>query len=162
MDIYDYAMKLEKDGEEYYRELAGRVVHGGLKTILTMLADAEARHYAIFRKMKDNEAVEVFTDAALLSNVKNIFEKMRESDDVIAADGSEIDVYKRAQDIEKKTQDFYLEKAGEVTAQGQKDTFLRIADEEKRHYFIIENIINFVARPFNWLENAEWYHLEEY
>ncbi len=21
---------------------------------------------------------------------------------------------------------------------------------------------NFVARPFNWLENAEWYHLEEY
>lgn len=69
---------------------------------------------------------------------------------------------KKAQEIEKKSQIFYLEKADEVNNPSQKEIFLKIADEEKKHYFILENILDFVSRPQNWLENAEWYHLEEY
>jgi rubrerythrin len=44
----------------------------------------------------------------------------------------------------------------------QKGLFLQIAEEEKKHYWILENILNFISRPQNWLENAEWYHLDEY
>jgi rubrerythrin len=41
---------------------------------------------------------------------------------------------------------------------------LRLAGEEDRHCRIMENIVAFVARPEpgNWLENAEWHHLDEY
>lgn len=35
-------------------------------------------------------------------------------------------------------------------------------EEEKKHYFLLDNIIEFVSRPEQWLENAEFYHLEEY
>lgn len=161
MDIYEYAMQLEKDGEHYYRELAEKIVNPGLKNIMRMLADAEVNHYNIFRKMKNNEAVEV-PETPILSEVKNIFVRMREEGDVITADGSEIDLYTRAQEIEVKTRDYYREQAGKVGDPHQKEIFLRVAEEENKHYFILENIIDFVARPFNWLENAEWYHLEEY
>ncbi|MEW6117731.1 MAG: ferritin family protein [Nitrospirota bacterium] len=161
MDIYEYAMQLEKDGEHYYRELAGKVVNPGLKNILTMLADAEVRHYNIFRKMRSDEPVEV-PDVTILKDVKNIFVRMSEEGDVITADASEIDLYSRAQEIEVKTRDYYREQAGKVGEPHQKEIFLKVAEEENKHYFILENIIDFVARPFNWLENAEWYHLEEY
>lgn len=75
---------------------------------------------------------------------------------------SEIELYKKAQVIEKTTETFYLEKAAIVTDECQKHIFHKVADEEKKHYLTLENIIEFVSRPAQWLENAEWYHLEEY
>jgi rubrerythrin len=160
MDVYEFAMKMEKDGESYYRELAAKTGNKGLKNIFAMLADAEVVHYGIFRKMKDNEKVKVAT-AEILSQVKNVFEKMMEEKDT-EVNVSQIESYKKAQEIEKASQDFYLKQGNEVQERDQKDIFLRIAEEEKKHYFILERIIDFVSRPQTWLENPEWYHLEEY
>ena len=161
MNIYDYAMQMEKDGENYYRDSAQEINNVGIKKILNILADAEVKHYDILQKMEKNEKVQM-PDTEILSNVKNIFVKMKEEKDTFGVNISQIELYKKAQEIEKKSQTFYLEKADEVNNQSQRDIFLKIADEEKKHYFILENILNFVSRPQNWLENAEWYHLEEY
>ena len=161
MDIYEYAMKMEKDGERYYRELTKKVGNTGLKNILTMLADAEVVHYNIFQKMKDKGTVKV-ANTKILSNVKNIFEKMKEEEEITGVSSSQIELYKKAQEIEMKSRDFYMEKAGEVKKKSQKEIFLKIADEEKKHYSILEKIIDFVSRPQTWLEDSEWYHLEEY
>jgi len=159
MDIYEYAMQMEKDGENYYRELSHKTANAGLQNILTMLANAEGKHYNVFQSMKMNENVPD-TDTEILSNVKNIFIRMREEEQT-GIDSSQAELYRKAQELEKKTRDFYLEKADEVNA-SQKPVFIKIADEEKKHYLILENIIGFVSRPETWLENPEWYHLEEY
>jgi len=58
--------------------------------------------------------------------------------------------------------DYYAEKAEEVESESQKEMLLAIAEEEKRHYFLLDNIIEFVARPDTWLENAEFGKLAEY
>lgn len=102
------------------------------------------------------------SDVGILSNVKNIFAKMKEENDTSGLNNSHRELYKKAQEIEKKSQRFYLEKAEEVKNESQREIFLKIAGEEEKHYFILENILNFVSRPQHWLENAEWYHLEEY
>lgn len=161
MNIYDYAMQMEKDGENYYRDLTRKIDNAGIKQILGMLADAEVKHYDILQKMKKNEKVQML-DTGILSNVKNIFVKMKEEVDTFGVNVSQKELYKKAQEIEKKSQTFYLEKAGEVNNPSHEEIFLKIADEEKKHYFILENILDFISRPQNWLENAEWYHLEEY
>ena len=41
MNIYDFAIQMEKDGEAYYRELGERSKQEGLKYIFTLLADEE-------------------------------------------------------------------------------------------------------------------------
>lgn len=160
MEIFEYAMQMEKDGENYYRELSQKTDNPGLKNILTRLADAEVKHYRIFQGMKNDEKIPE-TDVEILSHVKNIFMKMKEEGkpDV---DVSQVDLYKKAQEIEEKSRDFYLEKAKEVGNSHRGEIFLKIADEEKKHYLILENIIDFVSRPSEWLENPEWYHLDEY
>lgn len=161
MDMYEYAMQMEKDGENYYRELAEKVDNKGLAYIFTRLAEAEVVHYQIFLKMKKNEKVSV-ADTPILTNVKNIFIKMREEKEIAGIQTSQIELYKKAQEIEKKSQEFYSEKAHEVKDPSQKEAFLKIAEEEKKHFFILENIIVFVSRAENWLENAEWYRFDEY
>ncbi len=159
MDIYEYAMQLEKDGENFYREVASKTGNLGLRSILTMLAEAEVRHYKLFLNMKNNDKVRM-QDAPILNDVKNIFMEMREKKQ-FQTDISQIELYRKAQGIEEQTRDFYLAKAEEVSAD-QKEIFLKIALEEKRHFIILENIIKLVNQPDIWLENPEWYHLEDY
>jgi hypothetical protein len=40
--------------------------------------------------------------------------------------------------------------------------FFLIAEEEKRHEFLLEHVLQFIARPQTWLENAEFNHLDQY
>ncbi|MBV6519012.1 MAG: rubrerythrin [Candidatus Brocadia sp.] len=161
MNIYDFAMQMEKDGEQYYRNLIQKTRNAGLKKILDMLADAEVRHYDTLQKMKKNEKTQL-PDSEILSKVKNIFMEMKAGKDTLDVNVSQKEFYKKAQEIERKSRQFYTEKAAEVDNQSQRETFLTIADEEERHYVILENIINFISQPSTWLENAEWYHLDEY
>lgn len=130
MNIYDYAMQMEKDGENYYRDSARKIDNAGLKKILGILANAEVKHYDILQKMKKNEKVQM-PDTEILSNVKNIFVNMKEEGETSGVTVSQQELYKKAQEIEKKSQIFYLEKADEVNNPSQKEIFLKIADEEK-------------------------------
>jgi rubrerythrin len=97
-----------------------------------------------------------------LSDVKAVFKQMSKSDNKFDAGIDQLEVYKKAQGIEKKSRDFYLEKADEVGNPAQEAIFRRLAEEEKKHTFLLQNIMDFLSRPQTWLENAEWNHLEEY
>ena len=160
MDIYEYAMQMEKDGENYYRQMVEQTTNKGLKNILEMLADEEVMHYNIIEDMKTSRPA--LAETALLNDAKNVFEQIRDSNEVLDSDLGQIELYKKAREIEKKSRDFYTEKASEVEEEYQKELFLRLAKEEEKHYFLLENITEFVSRPEQWLENAEFYHLEDY
>ena len=160
VDIFEYAMQMEKEGENYYRRLAQQRANKGLQTILTMLADEEVKHYNAIEKIKIAEPH--MGETTILADAKNVFVQIQESGESFDFDLGQIEFYKKAQDIEKRSRDFYLEKSGQVEEDYQKDLFFRLAEEEKKHYFLLENIIEFVSRPETWLENAEFCHLEEY
>lgn len=160
MNIYDFAMQMERDGERYYREMIEKTVNPGLKNILGMLADAEMAHYHLFRSMRENEDVRT-AETRILNEVKNIFAVMKE-EGASEVGKTQVALYLKAQEIEKKSRDFYLAKAAEVADEGQREVFRRVASEEQKHHHILENIIDFISRPEQWLENAEWYHLDEY
>jgi len=160
MDIFEYAMQMEKDGEQYYRTLVEQTENKGLRTIFTELANDEVKHYKVIEKMR-NEASEM-VDTNILADAQNIFQEMKESGQSFDFDVKQIDIYRQAQQVEQKSRDFYLDKADEIKEPYQRELFLKLAEEEKKHYFILENIIEFVSRPETWLENAEFYHLEEY
>ncbi len=159
MDAYAYAMKMERDGEVFYRGLQDKTANKGLKTILGMLADAEVRHYKTFLNLKKGEEIRQ-TTIEDLAYVQNIFEILLQERLYLPLQ-QEIGLYKMAQDIEQQSRTFYLQKAEEVPPL-QQLAFRRIADEELRHYQILEDIISMVDKPNNWLENAEWHHLDDY
>ncbi|MHC4123503.1 MAG: ferritin family protein [Planctomycetota bacterium] len=161
MDIFEFALEKEKISQDYYRKLSDRVQNKGLEKIFDMLAGEEEKHYQIISKIRSDSGVE-FAQTNVLCAAKGVFIKMHESMENFDFDISETELYKKAQQIEKNARDFYLQKAKEIAKPEQKGIFLRLAEEENKHYFLLDNIINFICRPENWLENAEFNHLEEY
>ena len=161
MDLFEFAKKMEKDGEKFYRGLADSSDETGIKKIFSMLAEAEVRHYNALTEMQKRQ-VPGLPDSDILDDAKNVFFGMKREKFDPNFEFPQIDVYRQALDIEKKSREFYEQKAAEFKEEKPRTLFLKIAEEEKQHYFLIDNIIEFMQRPFRWLENAEWHHLEEY
>ncbi len=161
MDIYKYAMQMELDGRHFYLDLAKKTDNAGIKSILTMMADSEAKHYNVILSMQRNDKTEYSVDSEVLTNVKNIFMKMKEEKE-IDVDVSQVEFYKKALEVETNSEKFYLDRADEETDPHRKEIFLTLAKEEKSHCVLLENMVNLVSEPENWLENPEWYHMDEY
>lgn len=159
-NIFEYAMQMEKDGEDYYRQLARKAGNNGMKTILTMLADEEVKHYNALEKIKTQKTL--IAESDILTDAQNVFVQIKESGESFDFDIQQTELYKKAKDIEKKSRDFYKGKANEVTEEYQKELFLKLAIEEQKHFVLLDNIIDFVSRPEQWLEDAEFFHLEDY
>lgn len=162
MNIYKYAMKMEKDGENYYRELANKTEDIGLQNILKMLADEEVRHYNIIEQMMKSKASAELAETGILKKVKNIFIKIKGKNLVFNFDLPQINFYRKAKEIEEKSYKFYIEMSDKVEIESQRKVFLKLAGEEKKHMFLLENLVEFVSRPETWIENAEFNHLDDY
>ena len=161
MDIFTFALEKEKYAEQYYRELADKAAHAGLKNILTMLANDEIAHYQAVEQMKTGTP-EAVTETPVLSNAKEVFEKMRGSAEKFDFSISEVDLYRKACDIEQESRKYYLEKAREVQDGSQRTIFEKLAEEENKHLVLVQNICDFVSRPETYLEDAEFYHFDDY
>ena len=161
MDIFKFAMEKEKFSEEYYRDLARRTNHAGLRNVLTMLADEEAKHYRTVEQMKTGTA-DTLADTPILAHAREMFEQMKRSAETFDFHISEADLYRKAVEIETRSKDFYLEKAEEAKDPAQKRIFRRLADEENEHQLLMENFVSFVSRPETYLEHAEFYHFDDY
>jgi len=158
MNIYEFAMQMERDGETFYRELAAQS-STGVKRILTMLAEDEVKHYGVVRDMAQ-EAIPEMTESSVLADARNVFAGMKGT--ALNLEGEQVELYRKAQDIERRSQAFYEEKAQQVSVLAHKTLLLKIAEEEKRHYYLLDGIIEFLNRPHVWMENAEFNHLEDY
>ena len=76
MDIYEFAMKMELDGQEFYEKQAAATQDKHLKEILLSLAEEEKNHYRIFKRLRDNRMTsigELATGNDTLDKIKNIF-----------------------------------------------------------------------------------------
>jgi rubrerythrin len=161
MNVYEYAMKVEKDGERYYRELAEKSDDVGVKSILTMLADEEVKHYVVFERMNKNQIIPTQPSVDIFKHTKNIFEKMRKENKTPCFSQDQIEFYKSALRSEENSYKFYTEKALMLEEGEQKQAFLRIAEEERAHYVLLENLVEYISTPQTWVESAEFNHLSE-
>jgi len=50
-EIYQFAVKIEENGEKFYRTMADKLNNPQIKELFTFLADEEVEHKAIFKNM---------------------------------------------------------------------------------------------------------------
>ncbi|MGE5604888.1 MAG: ferritin-like domain-containing protein [Bacteroidota bacterium] len=160
MNTLELAMKMEKDGEIFYRDLAATATNAGFREIFNQLADDEIKHYQVFQSMQKQP--ERFGESMILKKATNIFKQMIAEDSLNNLDHSQLELYQKAMELEKKSQVFYLEQAATAADESQKELWQKIAAEEAQHYFLLHNIYELVLRPQVWVENGEFVHLEDY
>ena len=155
MNVYEYAMKVEKEGEAYYREMAAAATNAGLKRIFTMLADEEVKHYNVFKNMFKHEEIDL-DKLNLITDTKTIFETLSNEKDNVDFDEEQIKFYKDAVEREENSHNFYAEKAESIEDEKEKAIFLQIAEEEIKHKKVLEEIIIFLEEPADWVCAAEF------
>ena len=101
-------------------------------------------------------------DRTCLDTAKNVFQQMKDFGGEIDLSGDEEKLYREAMVLEQRSIGFYLDRADQSESAEQRSLFEQLAEEEKKHYRLLQNLAEFVRRPKVWLENAEFCHLEEY
>ena len=155
MNVYEYAMKVEKEGEAYYREMSAKSPNAGLKKIFSMLADEEVKHYNVFKSMLKKSDLDL-ENLNLLTDTKTIFQTLQEEKDNVKFDADQINYYKDAIAREENSHNFYVEKAKELEDETEKKIFIQIAKEEVKHKEVLEEIVSFLEEPENWVASAEF------
>jgi rubrerythrin len=163
MEIFAYATELKKEKEAFYRQLSQEAAHSGIRKLFGLLADEEARHREAIEAMEDSLNVKLAA-TTIKKDAKRVFQKMKDEADSAepAFENEQLQLYNKALQYEEKAEAFYLQKSREATDACQQEMFRSIATQERHHKAVIQTIIDFVSKPERWLENAEWYHLEEY
>lgn len=141
-EIFEMALKIEQNGEKFYRDSAQKVKDSETQDFLAGLADMELEHQRIFKGMKsaltaaDQKAMtfdpnnETGLYLASLANTKVFFEK---DIDTSGLEG----IFKSALAAEKDSIAFYLGMKDLVPAGSGREKIEEIIKEEMRHIRIL-------------------------
>ncbi len=161
MNVFDFAMKMELDGKDYYKKLAEKTSVTGLKNLFLQLAEDEQKHYETFEALK-TKSTPGMQDTASLEKAKNVFETLRTDKPNVAELKGDLDGYQHAMKLEADSYRFYEEAAAKENDAKVKTLLLKIAAEEQKHFNILQNVFDFVNAPNQYLAWAEFSNLEEF
>lgn len=160
MNLFDFALKMEREGKAYYEKLAAETPLTGLTNIFLRLAKDEQKHYDTVTKLKMG-ANPSMTDTTVLDRAQNVFQELLSQRSAVDAMQRDLDGYAHAMKVEADSVRFYEEMAGKEPREATARLLQRIADEEKKHYNIMENLYDFVLAPQNFLAWAEFSNLKQ-
>jgi len=162
MNVFDFAMQMETDAETLYRKLAKDSQVPGIMKIFTDLADDEQRHWQIFRALKQQQPPGATADSQALENAKNIFRELIARKEELPSTISNLESYRYALKLEAEGVQLYRDAAKRESSDSVKMLLLSIAEEEEKHFNIVENIFNFINAPNQYLAWAEFSDLGEF
>ena len=161
MNVFDFALKMELDGKAYYEKLAAETTLTGLKTIFGRLAADEQKHFDTIKAMEAG-AAGAMADTGVLEEAKNVFQGLVGDKDILGGLKKQLDAYRYAMKIEADSVRLYEDMAKREKTAGTAQLLLKIAEEEKKHYNIMENLYDFVLAPQNYLAWGEFSNLKEF
>lgn len=162
MNVLDFAMKMEMDGKAYYEKLADSCQEPGLKNIFSRLAQDEQKHYEILRTLKAGAGAAALVDTDVIEEAKNVFAQLPGKCGTLKSMEKDLEAYRHAMKIEAESFRFYEEAADKEPDLSIKKLFLKIAQEEHKHFTVIENVYHFVNAPNQYLAWAEFSNLEQF
>jgi rubrerythrin len=161
MNVIEFAIEKEKEEERSYLDLAEKADKKGLKKIFLFLAGEESKHLAAIEQLKESIPGQI-SDIDVELDGKAMLKEMAESEGQIDLDQSQVEIYREAVRREEKGRDIYLKMAKKSEDESHKTVFMKLADEEQKHFLVLDNVVDFLSQPEQWLENAEFFHGEEY
>ena len=155
MNTLEYAIKMESDGEQYYREQAELNRENALYPVCIMLANDEAHHARMLKSRQSRQPIEM-PDSDTLQKAKNIFSEIGDIATANKSIPSQLDFYRLAS--EKETQSIALYSELMSKAEDNQDIafFEYLIVQEKQHYEVLDNLASLLRNTEEWVESAEF------
>lgn len=158
MDMMQFAIDMELEGQSYYAGQVALHPDDGLAPVFELLAREEAAHAAILKKRLNGQPYQF--DASTRPDLKSVFSGLAAFQSDIKKTPSAVDAYRMALGKEQQSIDLYIKLAGD--SEDCKPLFDFLVEQEREHYQLLEKIVRIVSRPESWVESAEFGLREEY
>lgn len=155
MNTLEYAIKMEYDGEKYYRKQAEINKGNALFAVCNLLADEEKNHAKILESKKNNSAYKLIT-SDFITNAKNVFTGTKGIDIEGYQYPSQLDFYRVASDMEKQSVDLYQGFLAKAVEDEEKKLFEYLIQQEKQHLETFEEITRLLHNAEWWIESPEF------
>ena len=158
MDILEFAINMELEGNKFYAQQAETNKGGGLEIVFAGLAEDELKHAELIKKKKSGG--EFSSQKVKKSEVENLFSDKDQKISDINPTPEQLDAYRFALDKEQESIDLYEELAEK--SEGDKELFEFLIGEEEKHFKLISEMVELLKRPKEWVEDAEFGVREDY
>lgn len=161
MNILNYAIEMENEGEKYYRAQAEINRKNNLYKICIMLAEDERKHAKILHNKLNSLNFEL-KDTDLDEKYKRLF---KEAEDIKIDSKelpSQLDFYRKASEMEKKSIDLYKDLLSKAHDDQEKEIFKFLVKQEEQHYEILDDLAEMLRKSEEWVEFAEFGIREDY
>lgn len=159
MNRIEYAIGMELDNKRFYLEQAEKTDDNGLKSIFHTLAEEESIHARILKSKAETLPYELIDT---YGEIKTIYLEIGKHKNVVKKFPGAADIYSLALENEKKSLELYNELLRDAADDKEKKIFKFLIEQEDSHYKVIEQLIEMVSRPAEWVESAEFGVRKEY
>jgi rubrerythrin len=161
MDILQFAIDMELDGERYYREQAIGNEGNSLAVVFATLAEDEARHAKLLISKRDGQPY-TLTQREKPLTVQNVFAGAADFQASVKELPDQPELYQTAQAMEQRSIDLYRAMQGKAENAAEAELLAFLIGEEKEHDRILTELYHYANRPREWVESAEFGVREEY
>lgn len=158
MNVIEFAMQMERDGQAFYEKAAETAPKPEIKEIFHYLAQEEKRHFEIFKNMQDGD-----TEAAIrilgsntMAKTKNIFVRLIEANGETSFGEDARKAWSEALKLEEKSVKLYTEEATKEKDQERRELLEKIAEEERSHVYLIDNMLSFMTDPQTFAQSQNF------
>lgn len=161
MNILEFAINMELEGEKYYIEQAEINKENSLETVFLLLAKDESRHAKVLQKKADGLSYDLGQDE-MHTKAASIFHELGAINIETKQTPDQLDAYRLALKNEKESIILYQKFLSEATNDESKKLFAYLIEQEENHYAIINQLILLISRSQEWVEAAEFGLREDY
>lgn len=161
MNLLDYAIKMEHDGEAFYREQAELNKDNSLFVVCNMLAEDEKNHALIIKYRNEQRPFEL-EDTDTLKRVRNVFSNAKDIGSYGDGVPDQLDFYMVASRMEKASIDLYSDLLSKSGSGEDRELYEFLIRQEEEHFRVLEELVVLLSHAEDWVENAEFGNRGEY
>ncbi|MCC7212809.1 MAG: hypothetical protein E3K40_08715 [Candidatus Brocadia sp.] len=159
-EIRSIALQMETDGVKFYSELAEKTLHPMGRAMFRSFVEDEKAHIKRLRALLSGHSgknqTQEKSQASPRKRLITIFRQMGEEVKKKVDTGTnDIAAVKLAMELEEKGVEFYEKAARETHDAVDRETYRFLADEEKVHFDILKNTLEFLEKTELWEAEQE-------
>lgn len=158
MNIIECAVKMKEERRNHYEQLAEFADDKDLKRLALLLADANSELIKQLGLLNKSPEVASLTEAALSADVC-VFSPRFDAKHPEIALSRDSDAYRHVVKEIKESVEFYDQLGAENESEQMKAIYRKLAELEREHLSVVENIYSFVEDPRTYLEWGEFSNL---
>ena len=155
MNNLEFAIAMEKEGEEFYLKQAELNKDNSLYKVCMLMAEDERKHAKVLADLLKGKK-DKLENRDFFKEIKVVFSEANNILGDSLDPESQLKFYEEAQDKEKESIELYLKLRDASCEEEDVKVYNFIIDQEKEHYKVLGELIELLTHGQEWVENAEF------